>query len=74
MPESYILAGDNVASLRTFPDNSIDAVVTDPPYGLSKEPDIAEVLGHWLAGDDYVHTGSGFMGKSSACSSPAGTS
>lgn len=44
-------------------DNSIDAVVTDPPYGLSKQPDMNEVLRHWLNGDDYVHTGSGFMGK-----------
>lgn len=45
-------------------DNSIDAIVTDPPYGLSKQPDMTEVLRHWLAGDDYVHGGSGFMGKS----------
>lgn len=44
-------------------DNSIDAVVTDPPYGLSKQPDMNEVLRHWLNGDDYVHTGGGFMGK-----------
>lgn len=44
--------------------DSVDSVVTDPPYGLSKEPDAAEVLRHWLAGDDYVHTGAGFMGKS----------
>lgn len=45
-------------------DNSVDAIVTDPPYGLSKEPDAAEVLRHWMAGDDYVHTGGGFMGAS----------
>lgn len=45
-------------------DNSIDAIVTDPPYGLSKEPKAEEVLRHWLNGDDYVHTGGGFMGKS----------
>lgn len=45
-------------------DNSIDAVVTDPPYGLSKQPDMNEVLRHWLNGDDYTHTGKGFMGKS----------
>ncbi|EDV3611774.1 site-specific DNA-methyltransferase [Salmonella enterica subsp. enterica serovar 4,[5],12:i:-] len=44
-------------------DNSIDAVVTDPPYGLSKQPDMSEVLRHWLNGDDYIHTGGGFMGK-----------
>lgn len=51
--------------LRTLPDNSVDSIVTDPPYGMnSKEPDMAEVLGHWLAGDDYQHFGGGFMGKS----------
>lgn len=43
--------------------DSVDSVVCDPPYGLSKEPDMAEVLTHWLNGDDYVHGGSGFMGK-----------
>lgn len=43
---------------------SVDSVVCDPPYGLSKEPDMVEVLTHWLAGDDYEHGGSGFMGKS----------
>lgn len=42
---------------------SVDSIVTDPPYGLSKEPDMTEVLRHWLAGDDYEHGGSGFMGK-----------
>lgn len=55
--------GDCLEVLRTFPDNSIDSIVTDPPYGLSKEPDMAEVLRHWLAGDDYQHKGGGFMGK-----------
>lgn len=44
-------------------DESIDAIVTDPPYGLSKEPDAAEVLRHRLTGDDYEHGGGGFMGK-----------
>ena len=44
--------------------DSVDSIVCDPPYGLSKEPDMAEVLTHWLAGDDYTHSGSGFMGKS----------
>lgn len=56
--------GDCRDTMRAMPENSIDAVVCDPPYGLSKEPDVAEVMRHWLAGDDYQHTGSGFMGKS----------
>jgi len=41
----------------------VDSVVTDPPYGLSREPDIREVLEKWLAGEDYTHRGSGFIGK-----------
>src|SRR5690606_24514233 len=43
--------------------NSIDSVVTDPPYGLSKEPDIGEVLTKWLNGEPYDHGHGGFMGK-----------
>ena len=30
-----IIHGDNIEILKTLPDNSIDSVVTDPPYGLS---------------------------------------
>lgn len=56
--------GDCLETLKTLPDNSVEAIVTDPPYGLSAEPDMAEVLKHWLAGDDYKHKGGGFMGKS----------
>ena len=63
MTHAFILTGDCEETLRTFPDASIDAVVTDPPYGLSRHPDAAEVLRHWLAGDDYRHRGGGFMGK-----------
>lgn len=55
--------GDCLEVLRALPDNSVDSVVCDPPYGLSKEPDMAEVMRHWLAGDDYRHNGAGFMGK-----------
>jgi len=33
--KTKLLLGDNIASMRKLPDNSIDAIVTDPPYGLS---------------------------------------
>jgi site-specific DNA-methyltransferase (adenine-specific) len=56
--------GDCLDVLKGFDANSFDACVTDQPYGFSTQPDIAEVLRHWLAGDDYKHRGSGFMGKS----------
>lgn len=47
-----------------FDDDHFDAVVTDPPYGLSRAPNAEEVLRHWLAHDDYRHDGGGFMGHS----------
>ena len=58
------LQGDVVQRAHKMPDHSVDAIFCDPPYGLSGAPDMTEVLTHWLAGDDYQHTGSGFMGKS----------
>ena len=63
METNVIILGDCLDVLRELPDNSIDSVVTDPPYGLSKEPDIEEVLTKWMAGEDYTHRGGGFMGK-----------
>ena len=30
-----LIQGDNLKSLDLIPDNSIDSIVTDPPYGLS---------------------------------------
>jgi len=59
-----LLHGDCRERLRELPDASVDAAVTDPPYGLSREPDIAEVVRHWLAGDEYEHGSAGFMGRS----------
>jgi len=63
METKVVILGDCLDVLRELPDNSIDSVVTDPPYGLSKEPDIEEVLTKWMAGEDYTHRGGGFMGK-----------
>lgn len=35
MKKTKLMLGDNITSLRKLPDNSIDSIVTDPPYGLS---------------------------------------
>lgn len=56
--------GDCRDVMATMEPNSVDSICCDPPYGLSDEPNAAEVLQHWLAGDDYVHRGNGFMGNS----------
>lgn len=59
-----IIEGDCLEVMKTMPSNCVDTVITDPPYGLSQQPDIAEVMRHWLAGDKYNHKSGGFMGKS----------
>lgn len=58
-----IYLGDALNVLKTLENNSVDSVVTDPPYGLSKELDITEVLTKWLAGEPYDHGHGGFMGE-----------
>jgi DNA modification methylase len=58
-----IEVGDCLGALRRMPDASVDAVVTDPPYGLGREPDPREVLRAWLDGAEYKPGGTGFMGK-----------
>lgn len=61
-----MLHGDCLAELKRLPDNSIDAVVTDPPYGLSPlRPDaVADVITRWASGErDYMPQTRGFMGR-----------
>lgn len=55
--------GDSLAYLKTLPDNCVDAVVTDPPYGLGNPPDPNEVLRSWLDTGHHEVKGGGFMGK-----------
>ena len=57
--------GDCLDVLKTLPDNSVDSIVTDPPYGLSNQSqdDIVKCLTAWLADEAYTHGKSGFMGK-----------
>ncbi len=33
--KTKLMLGDNITNLKKLPDNSIDSIVTDPPYGLS---------------------------------------
>jgi len=63
MEVNKIYQGNNLETLKTFPDNSIDSIVTDPPYGLGKEPDALEVLQSWITTGYHEIKGKGFMGK-----------
>ena len=62
-----IIHGDCLEELKKLEDNSIDAVVCDPPYGLSntKPQQVADVLKAWVTGDTVSVPAKrgGFMGK-----------
>lgn len=62
--EQEVVEGDSLEVMSKLQDAFFTSIITDPPYGLSQEPDIAEVIRHWLAGDVYKHNSRGFMGKS----------
>lgn len=55
--------GDCLEILRGMADDSVDSIVTDPPYGLGKEPDALAMLADWLATGHHDVNGTGFMGK-----------
>ena len=61
-----IIHGDCLEELKKLEDNSIDAVVCDPPYGLSntKPAQVADVLKAWVTGDTVSVPAKrgGFMG------------
>lgn len=49
--------------MRNMPDNSVDSIVTDAPYGLGKLPDPIKMLKAWLEDETYGENGKGFMGR-----------
>jgi len=58
-----VINGDNIELLKNYPDNYFDAVVTDPPYGLGKEPNAEELMKDWIEKGYHEISGKGFMGK-----------
>ena len=63
MPTYEIINSDCLAAMREMADNSVDAIVTDPPYGLGKQPDALAMLKDWIETGYHEVKGSGFMGK-----------
>lgn len=57
---SHIQHGDSAEVLKRFDDDYFDAIVTDPPYGLGKPPDIVKVIEAWLLGLKADVKGGGF--------------
>ena len=58
--------GDCLDVLPSLPDCSVDAVVTDPPYGLAELSAalVLKAIAAWMGGDRaHVPDGRGFMGR-----------
>ena len=65
MSNAHVLNADCLTALRDMPDASVDAVVTDPPYGLSNTTpaQVADTITRWASGDrEYLPSARGFMG------------
>ena len=60
-----LINADCFEALKDIASNSIEAVVTDPPYGLGActPAQVAECLQAWSSGKTWKPKGSGFMGK-----------
>lgn len=63
MAEYNIYKEHNLETLKRMADNSLDAVVTDAPYGLGKEPDPLQLIQAWSTTGYMEIKGKGFMGK-----------
>ena len=61
--KTRLFLGDNIELLRQLPDNSVDSIVTDAPYGLGQEPNPTEVMQSWITNGYHEISGKGFMGK-----------
>lgn len=62
----HLYTGDCLAHLKSLTANSVDAVITDPPYGLSdhRPIDVIDCLSAWLKSEPYCPKKRGFMGHS----------
>lgn len=49
--------------VRALAPNSIDAIITDPPYGLSEGFDLVQLLKDYSKGKDYKPSNPGFKGN-----------
>ena len=61
-----ILNGDSEEILKTLDDNSLDCLITDPPYGMgnTSSKNVEDCLRAWTSGESWTPKGKGFMNKS----------
>jgi DNA modification methylase len=68
-----LIQGDSRAEMTKMPENSIDCIICDPPYGLTDGHDLSQLLSKWLNGEEHESAKAGFMAKGwdSSVPSPA---
>lgn len=60
----HVVYNENcLETMKRMPDNSVDSIVTDPPYGLGESPDSYEVMKSWIEHGYHEVKGKGFMAK-----------
>jgi site-specific DNA-methyltransferase (adenine-specific) len=60
-----LIQGDSREKMAKMEENSVDAIICDPPYGLTdaKPGDVRKLLEHWLSGKDHHPARPGYGGK-----------
>lgn len=58
-----IITGEVLDALRSMPDNSADAVLSDVPYGLGPREPTPQELAAYILGDTSLDLGGDFMAK-----------
>lgn len=62
-PRNTILLGSCEHHLAALPDNSVDALIFDPPYGLGTKEPAPEDIEKYLSGQGGLDHGGDFMGR-----------
>jgi site-specific DNA-methyltransferase (adenine-specific) len=58
-----LIHGDSSLEMAKMQESSIDAVICDPPYGLTDGHDLPQLLSKWLDGEEHESRKAGFMAK-----------
>jgi site-specific DNA-methyltransferase (adenine-specific) len=57
-----LLRGDALSELEALAAESVHAVICDPPYGLTQDLDLEQMLRSWLKGETFVNDANGYAG------------
>ena len=62
LPSFTLLKGDALQQLQHVASESIHAVICDPPYGLTSNLELEDMLQAWLSGETFYNESNGYDG------------